>query len=144
MYTLFKTTNPERPQTPTLGGVSLQELSEQTTMIDPDPSAPNRLTSLCSRENLFYGIRTLGAGFLSTGLTSIGCDYMMVDSPEFKLTQGLLVGIGLGVYFAGSTDISKLQTEADYRTHFQQCARDAVVPALTAMSVYLARSHGVI
>jgi len=144
MYTLFKTTDAERPHTPTLGGVSLQELTEQTAIIDLDPPAPSRLTSLCSRENLFYGIRSLGAGLLSTGLTSIGCDYMMVDSPEFKLTQGFLVGIGLGVYFAGSADVSNLQTKSDYQEHFQQCARDAVVPVVTAMSVYLARSHWVI
>ncbi|MET3105924.1 hypothetical protein AAKU67_000414 [Oxalobacteraceae bacterium GrIS 2.11] len=86
----------------------------------------------------------MGAAMLGAGLTSVGCDHMMHESPNFKASQGLWIGIGIGLYVAGSAASCRNKGAPDYWQYAQQCARDAVVPALTAVSVYLAKSHGII
>jgi hypothetical protein len=145
MYQLFKTPEVVSPLSTNSDDISLQQIQEIHSAFDLDAPGAITLARVCSRDNLFFSLRTLGAGLLSAGLTSIGCDYMMNDSPDFKLSQGLLVGVGSAIYIAGSADVSRFcSSYEDSWPHFQQCARDAIVPAVTAMSVYLAKAHQII
>jgi len=117
---------------------------DSSELILDGPPGQTQLTNLCSSGAVFYGTRCLGAAMLGAGLTSVGCDHMMHDSPNFKASQGLWIGIGISLYVAGSAASCRNKSAPDYWQYAQQCARDAVIPAVTAVSVYLATSHGII
>ena len=114
-----------------------------TQQAEPSQAAPcARLLGMVSsvRDNIRYGLRVIGAGLCSAGLTGLGCAAMM-DS-DATAAQTVLVTVGAGAYIAGSYPIFE---PVYYRSEYlRQSLKDAVVPALTAMSVYLAKAHEVI
>jgi len=119
----------------------LTTLEQREEDFEPIPG-PQQLSSLCSRTNLLYGARVLGAGSLGTGLTGIICNYMMDDAHP-DIIHGVLIAIGAALYFGGMSDLRR-QPGSQRGTSLRQYFRDAAVPIVTAVSVYFARAHDII
>lgn len=125
--------------------VSRQKDDQQYMPIGSDNPGPRTLHQCVTHRHTataLYATRTIAAAMVGAGTASGICGHMM-DPEVQNPSQPIFLSLGLLTYFATFAPVLVLPRES-VKGFIRQGCQDAIVPALTAFSLYFIQAHGAI
>lgn len=106
----------------------------------PGPRTLSRCSFIQCATAILRTSRIVGSAMFGAGIASGICSHMMNES-DVRPNQPVFVGIGAFLYVASLVPAITTHTCNEAKEYLKLAGQDAIVPVLTAFSVYFLQAH---